>query len=178
MEQKQRERNSAILEWFDALVFALILVLVVLLFVVRTVTVNGTSMQPTLMDGQQLLARSFLYTPQRGDIVVVDGYTQYGEPLVKRVIGVGGDTVNIDFAAGNVFVNGELLQEAYIADPTQQSYDVQFPVTVPQGKLFLMGDNRRYSLDSRHSSIGFIDERDILGKVIFRILPIPEFGPV
>ncbi len=178
MEQKQKERNTAILEWFDALVFALILVLIILLFIVRTVTVNGTSMQPTLMDGQQLLARSFLYTPQRGDIVVVDGYTQYGEPLVKRVIGLGGDTVDINFETGDVFVNGEVLHEAYIADPTNQSYDVQFPVTVPQGKLFLMGDNRRYSLDSRHSSIGFIDQRDILGEVIFRVLPVTEFGPV
>lgn len=178
MEQKRRERNTAILEWFDALVFALILVLVILLFVVRTVNVDGTSMQPTLMNGEQLLARSFLYTPQRGDIVVVDGYTQYGEPLVKRVIGVGGDEIDIDFETGNVFVNGELLHEDYIAEETKQSYDVQFPLTVPEGKLFLMGDNRRYSLDSRHSSIGFIDERDVLGKVIFRVLPVTEFGPV
>ena len=178
MEQKRRERNTAILEWFDALVFALILVLVILLFVVRTVNVDGTSMQPTLMNGEQLLARSFLYTPQRGDIVVVDGYTQYGEPLVKRVIGVSGDEIDINFDTGAVFVNGELLHEDYIAEETKQSYDVQFPLTVPEGKLFLMGDNRRYSLDSRHSSIGFIDERDILGKVIFRVLPVTEFGPV
>lgn len=178
MDKKRREKNISILEWFDALVFALTMVLVLLLFVVRTVNVDGISMEPTLQDGQQLLARSFLYKPQRGDIVVVDGYTNFGLPLVKRAIAVGGDTVDIDFATGEVFVNGELLQEPYISAPTTRAFDVTFPVTVPDGKLFILGDNRPNSKDSRHSEIGFIDERDILGKVIFRILPINEFGQV
>ncbi len=178
MDQRQKEKNVAALEWFDALVFALTLVLIILLFFVRTMTVNGTSMVPTLSDGDQLLARSFMYSPERGDIVVVDGYTQFGLPLVKRVIGVSGDVVDIDFNTGVVTVNGEVLDEEYIADPTTRSFDVSFPVTVPEGKVFLMGDNRLYSKDSRSSDIGMIDERDLLGKVFFRILPANQFGVV
>ncbi|MFV0414439.1 MAG: signal peptidase I [Oscillospiraceae bacterium] len=178
MNQKQRERNIAVLEWFDAIVFSLTLVLVILVFVVRTVRVDGTSMVPTLQDGDQLLARSILYTPQRGDIVVVDGYIQYGEPIVKRVIGLGGDEININFETGEVFVNGQLLQEPYISAPTTRAFDVEFPLIVPEGKVFLMGDNRPASKDSRHSDIGFIDERDILGKVFVRILPVTSFGEV
>ncbi len=179
MNQEQREQNTAILEWFDAIIVALSLVLIILLFVFRTVTVDGISMLPTLEDGQQVIARSILYTPQRGDVVVIDGHTAYGQPIIKRVIGVGGDEVDINFDTGQVFVNGEALDEsAYTEDLMAQSYDVTFPVIVPQGTVFLMGDNRPNSLDSRHSDIGFIDERDILGEVVFRILPLEDFGAV
>ncbi len=183
MDRERRERNTSILEWFDALVFALLIVLVMLLFFVRTVNVNGASMEPTLYSGDRLLARSIFYEPQRGDIVVVDGYTSYGQPLVKRVIGLEGDEINIDLETNEVYVNGEKLNEPYISSEpiseyVQSLYDVSFPLTVPEGKLFLMGDNRPNSKDSRHSDIGFIDERDILGEVIFRILPIDDFGTV
>lgn len=178
MDQKQREANMMALEWFDAIIFALTLVLVILVFFVRTSRVDGESMMPTLSNGDQVLARSIMYTPQRGDIVVVDGYIQYGAPLVKRVIAVGGDEVDINFETGEVFVNGVLLDEPYISDLTMRSFDVTFPVVVPEGTLFLMGDNRPYSKDSRSSDIGFIDERDVLGKVFVRILPYSEAGEV
>lgn len=178
MDQLQREKNTTVLEWYDALLFALTMVLVILLFVFRTVTVDGISMEPTLYDGEQLVARSLLYQPGRGDVVVVDGYTNYGEPLVKRVIAVGGDVVDIDFEAGEVYVNGELLDEPYISAPTMRSSDVTFPLTVPAGDLFVMGDNRPYSKDSRNSEIGFIDQRDILGEVVLRVLPVDRFGTV
>ncbi|MDL2218824.1 signal peptidase I [Ruminococcaceae bacterium OttesenSCG-928-O06] len=178
MDQARRERNTSILEWFDALLFALTLVLVVLLLVVRTVNVDGVSMVPTLQDGEQLIVRGIFYTPKYGDIVVVDGYTNYGEPIVKRVIGMGGDLVDINFETGDVIVNGTILNEPYISDLTTRKFDVEFPLVVPEGTLFLLGDNRPYSKDSRHSEIGCIDERDILGEVIFRILPISAFGTV
>ena len=178
MDQRQRERNVLVLEWFDALVFSLTLVLLILLFVVRTVNVDGQSMVPTLQNGDQLIAYSLFYEPERGDVVVVDGYTSFGQPLVKRVIAVGGDEVDINFENGEVAVNGALLQEDYISDLTQQQYDIRFPVTVPEGCVFLMGDNRPYSIDSRHSDIGFIDKRDLLGKVIFRLLPLRSIGSI
>lgn len=178
MDQKQRERNTSILEWFDAVIFALVLVLTILVFIVRTVRVDGSSMVPTLTDGDQLLAYSLGYTPQRGDIIVVDGYTQYGEPLVKRVIGIGGDTIDINFNTGDVYVNGQLINEPYISAPTTRSADITFPLVVPEGMLFVMGDNRPYSMDSRFSEIGFIDERDVLGKVVFRLLPVGQTGKV
>lgn len=178
MDSEQRERNISVLEWFDSIVFALTLVLLLLVFVVRTVRVDGASMVPTLNDGDQLIARSILYKPQRGDVVVVDGYIDYGAPIVKRVIGLAGDEVDINFETGEVFVNGQVLDEPYISAPTTNQQDIQFPVTVPEGRLFLMGDNRPRSKDSRNSEIGFIDERDILGKVFVRILPVDEFGGV
>ncbi len=176
MNQRRREKNMMIQEWFDALLLALTFVLLLLLFVVRTIGVDGISMVPTLQDGDQLIVRSALYMPEHGDIVVVDGYTSFGKPIVKRVIGVGGDTVDIDFETGAVTVNGEVLEEPYISAPTTTSYDVKFPVTVPEGYLFLLGDNRPRSNDSRSTEIGFVDEKDILGKVIFRLLPVNNMG--
>ena len=110
--------------------------------------------------------------------MIVDSYTSYGKPLVKRVIAKGGDTISIDYDAGTVEVNGERLQEDYIAAPTHLGYDVEFPYTVPEGTVFVMGDNRNESLDSRSSYVGCIDERDILGKVLLCFLPVSDFGVV
>lgn len=178
MDQARKEKNTNMLEWYDAMVFAFVIVLLILMFIVRTVTVDGESMVPTLQNSDQLVARSIFYKPKNNDIVVIDGYINYGEPLVKRIIATGGDVVDIDFATGDVTVNGNVLDEPYISAPTTTQWDVDFPLVVPEGKVFLMGDNRPRSLDSRHSDIGFIDERDILGKVIFRILPFSSFGKV
>ena len=129
-------------------------------------------------NGDKLIVWGAGYTPQRGDVVIVDSYTSYGKPLVKRVIAKGGDTISIDYDAGTVEVNGELLQEDYIAAPTHLGYDVEFPYTVPEGTVFVMGDNRNESLDSRSSYVGCIDERDILGKVLLCFLPVSDFGVV
>ena len=118
------------------------------------------------------------YTPQRGDVVVTDDLIDYGKPLVKRVIAVGGDVVDIDFQTGAVTVNGETLEEPYIRELTLLDEGQTFPLTVPQGKLFLMGDNRCQSKDSRSPEIGCIDERDILGKAILRIFPLQKIGVI
>ena len=111
-------------------------------------------------------------------MVIVDSYTSYGRPLVKRVIAKGGDTISIDYATGTVEVNGKALEEDYIAEPTYLGYDVEFPYTVPEGTVFVMGDNRNASLDSRSSYVGCIDEQDILGKVLLCFLPFSDFGVV
>ncbi len=130
-EQKSRARD--IFEWYDALVFALAVVVVLFLFGARIITVSGSSMVPTLQGGNHVLVQSMFYQPKRGDIVVVDGYSAYGDPLIKRVIGVGGDVVDIDFATGTVTVNGELQEEPYISAPTTLRFDLEFPLTVPGG---------------------------------------------
>ena len=119
-----------------------------------------------------------LYTPQRGDVVVVDGYINYGDPLVKRIIALGGDTVDINFETGAVTLNGAVLEEPYISAPTTTGYDVEFPVTVPEGCVFVMGDNRNNSTDSRDSRLGIVDERCILGHVLRVVFPFSEFGSV
>ena len=170
-------RNKETLEWYDALAMAVAIIALVFTFGVRIVKVDGHSMDHTLSDGERILI-NLLKAPDYGDIVVVDGYTDYGKPLVKRVIAKGGDVVNIDYQAGTVSVNGEVLQEAYIAEPTYLGYDVTFPYTVPEGTVFVMGDNRNASLDSRSSYVGCIDERDILGKVLLCFLPFSDFGVV
>lgn len=179
MRTRERyKKNKDILEWLDTAVLALALLALLYTFGVRMVRVDGTSMEPTLLDGERLLISSWHYTPAKGDIVVVDSYTPYGATLVKRVIAMGGDTVDIDFAAGIVYVNGEALDEPYTAAPTYLVESATFPLTVPEGCLFLMGDNRNRSKDSRSLEIGCVDERDVLGKALFRLLPFDRLGAV
>lgn len=178
MRPDRRQGNSDLLEWYDALIFALTILVVVFVFFLRVVAVDGISMEPTLQGGDRLIVQSIGYTPSRGDVVVIDGYINYGKPLVKRIIATGGDIVDIDPATGAVSVNGEVLDEPYINNQTTINGDVTFPCTVPAGCLFVMGDNRQYSSDSRASNIGFIDERDVLGKVIFRFFPVSQIGGI
>ena len=110
MEPKQSKEN-ALFEWYDSLVFALAVIVLFFVFAVRIITVSGVSMQPTLYGGDRVAVQSMLYTPQRGDVVVVDGYINYGDPLVKRIIALGGDTVDINFETGAVTLNGAVLED-------------------------------------------------------------------
>ena len=171
-------RGQGMLEWYEALISAALVLVLVFSFVFRIIQVDGSSMVPTLTNGDKLIVWGAGYTPERGDVVIVDSYTTYGKPLVKRVIAKGGDTISIDYETGTVTVNGEVLQEDYIAEPTYLGYDVEFPYTVPEGTVFVMGDNRNQSLDSRSSYIGCIDEQDSLGKVLVCFLPFADFGVV
>ena len=170
--------GQGVIERYEALISARGVMVLLFYVCFRIVEVDGASMNPTLWDGDQLVVWGAGYTPQRGDVVIVDDYTSYGNPLVKRVIAKGGDTISMDYTSSTVTVNGEVLQEDYIAEPTFLGYDVEFPYTVPEGELFLMGDNRNASLDSRSSSIGCIAEEDILGKVLFCFLPLEDAGVV
>lgn len=166
---RQFKRNRDLLEWFEAIVLAIVAVALVFTFGVRMIRVDGHSMQPTLQDGERLLISSLPYTPQYGDIVIIDQYTSYGRPLVKRVIGMAGDTIDIDFENGIVYRNGSALYEPYTAEPTYLQETVTFPVTVPEGCIFVMGDNRNNSTDSRSANVGFIDTRDVLGRVLMQV---------
>lgn len=150
---------------------AVIVVFLIFAFVFRAVGVDGDSMYPTLKDGEWVAVSGITAQVDRGDIIVSTQPWERNVPIVKRVIAVGGDTVYIDFDNNAVYVNGEKLNEPYIAELTRVRYDVEFPITVDEGKLFVMGDNRNVSLDSRSSKIGLIDERYVLGKVLFRIYP-------
>lgn len=175
---KRRAKNLDALEWYESMALGAVLLVLLFTFVLRVAVVDGSSMNPTLVNGDRVLLRSIGYQPSRGDPVVIDAYISYGKPLCKRVIALGGDTVDINFDTGAVTVNGTELTEPYIKDLTHQPEGVQFPIVVPEGCVFVMGDNRNNSKDSRSPDIGCIDQRDLLGKIIFRITPIGSAGRI
>ena len=168
-QQPKAAKGQGAFEWYEALISAALVLVLIFSFFFRIIQVDGESMVPTLQNGEKLIVWGAGYEPQRGDVVIVDSYMPYGKPLV---------TICIDYETGTVAVNGEVLQEDYIAEPTYLGYDVEFPYTVPEGTVFVMGDNRNNSLDSRSSYVGCIDERDILGKVLLCFLPVSDFGVV
>lgn len=163
------------IDWIKSIVVTFVIVVLVFTFVARTAIVNGSSMVPTLTNGDFLVLWSLFYTPKQGDIISAncDGLD---EVIVKRVIAVGGQTVDIDFSTGEVFVDGELLDEPYINNLTlndEGAFD--YPITVEEGYYFCMGDNRQGSKDSRHPDVGLISRDDILGKVVLRLFPNTKF---
>lgn len=171
-------RNRDLLDWLDSIVLAMLVIVLLFTFVVRVVRVDGHSMQPGLQNDDKILIASQPYQPRYGDVVVVDSYIPHGLPLIKRVIGLPGDTIDIDYTAGTVYRNGTALAEPYTAEPTYLAETVSFPLTVPEGTLFLMGDNRNNSADSRDSRIGCVDCRDILGRALVRIWPLNKAGGI
>jgi signal peptidase I len=164
-------------DWLQCVVTAVVFGILIFVFIGRTIGVDGTSMLQTLHDKDRVIMWSLFYKPDRGDIVIIKTKTYDDKPLVKRVIAVGGDTVDIDFELGEVTVNGVVLDEDYINEPTHNELNFRGPVTVPEGHIFVLGDNRNKSLDSRSDSIGFVDVRNVLGKVLLVIMPGKnEFG--
>ncbi len=162
-------------EWVDSVMGAIIIIFILFTFLFRAVGVDGSSMVPTLHDGDWLAISGINFEPRRGDIVVVTQPNDIHEPLIKRIIAVGGETIDIDFVTHEVKINGETIDEPYIAQPTGRSFDVKFPLLIPEGFVFVMGDNRNNSKDSRASGVGVIDKRYILGKTRFRIFPFGSF---
>lgn len=182
MEKPEKQENGLMREtydWIESCLYAFVVILLIFTFFVRNATVFGYSMEPTLQPNDRLIVQQIGYDdPQYGDIVVVDRSQTEEDTLIKRVIGKPGDIIYIDFQTGEVWRNDQLLDEPYINEPTLSQYDVQFPVTVPEGHLFVMGDNRNHSSDSRLASIGMIDCRRVAGKAIFRFLPLQKVGPL
>ncbi|NMP36840.1 MAG: signal peptidase I [Clostridiales bacterium] len=158
-------------EWMDSVIYAVIAIFVLFTFFFRAVSVSGKSMQPTLNDGDWLVVSDTAYDAQRGDVVVIAQPVALKEPLVKRVIALAGDMVDINYVTGTVSINGTEIKEPYIKEAIKTARDVAFPVEVPAGCVFVLGDNRNDSLDSRSRIVGFIDERYILGKAVGRFYP-------
>ena len=181
MAEKKQERSI----WQDVygvlsdLAGCLVFVTILFVFAIRLVGVDGDSMYPTLHNGDRLtLLSNFLYEPEVGDIIVLKAPGFEQGPLVKRLIAMDGQTVDINFDTGEVWVDGELLVEPYINDLTTRYEGVDFPLTVPEGYVFVMGDNRLHSSDSRDPSVGCVDKRYVLGKALQVIYPISRFGGV
>lgn len=170
---KRGDAAAAAYEWAEAAIFALVCVVLVFTFLFRIVGVDGESMQNTLMNHDRLILTRLPYTPERGDIVVINRYT--AEPLVKRVIAVEGDTIDIDPETLLVSVNGTVIDEPYL-DCLTPLLGFEGPLTVGEGQVFVMGDNRVNSHDSRSSDIGLVRVKDIMGKAVFRIWPLNSIG--
>ena len=175
---QKKTRAKDILLCLHDLVFPIGIGLMVLLLCFKIVVVSGTSMKNTLLDGDYLLliSSAFYHDPQYGDIIVASKESyENGAPIVKRVIATEGQTVDIDFDDGIVYVDGTVLDEQYVS--SSMSYlGIDFPLVVEEGCLFVMGDNRFISEDSRSPRIGQIDRREVLGKAIFLFMPGTDGG--
>lgn len=172
-EKKQTEGRGAY-EWVQALVCSVLTVVLIFTFAVRIVRVSGESMRETLQDQDMLVVLNNWLCGgyEQGDIVILQRDDFYGgEPIVKRVIATEGQTVDIDFDAGVVYVDGTALEESYVREPTWLEEGISFPLTVPEGNLFVLGDNRNQSEDSRSPDLGPVDSRCVLGRAVFLVFP-------
>ncbi len=165
-------------EWLHTFMIAITLVVLVLTFVFRLVDVDGDSMRDTLHDKDRLIVTNFLYTPDNGDIVVISHGQNLNKPIIKRVIATEGQSLKINFQTGEVSVNGAVIDEPYIKALTTKQGDAEIPDVVPEGMVFVMGDNRNHSTDSRFSAVGLIPVTNIIGKAQYRVSPLNSFGSV
>ena len=173
-KQTAEKEGRDLYEWVQALVCSVLTVVLVFTFGIRLIGVDGHSMVPTLQDGDRLLVTTSLLSGdyEYGDIAIIQkGSFAGGEPIVKRVIATGGQTVDIDFETGAVYVDGTLLEEDYINELTFVEEGTEFPLTVPEGSIFVMGDNRNHSSDSRDASLGTVDTRYVIGRAVLLAFP-------
>lgn len=173
-EELREQPERGLYEWAQALVCSVLAAVMVFAFGARVVGVSGGSMRETLQNGDLLLVvnRGLCGDFERGDVVIAAKSSfENGEPIVKRVIATEGQTVDVDFDNGTVSVDGQILEEPYIREATYLSEGMEFPLTVPEGCVFLLGDNRNGSRDSRDPELGAVDERCLIGRAVFLLLP-------
>ena len=198
MNEENTKKSVAhlLFDYVEMFVITIAVVILLLSFFFRLCVVSGPSMNNTLLNGEKLIVSNLFYTPDTGDIIVFhqtsDLYDQFNEPIVKRVIATGGEFVQIDYKENKLYVStdrefteDDLLDErlyAHFEAPDGVWKESFFTNTqifeVPEGHLFVMGDNRNVSADSRSAQVGFVDERRVLGKVLLRITPLDKFGKV
>ena len=177
-DASEAKKESSSLEevlycWAQSLIIAVVTVVLLFTFGVRMIGVSGPSMQDTLYTGDQLLVLNAAFCDfKAGDVVVINDYNaELNETLVKRIVAVGGQTIDIDFAKGVVYVDGTPLDEAYIKEPTHTEEGLEFPITLAEDEVFVMGDNRNHSTDSRSTMLGPVKEGYLQGKALLLIVP-------
>lgn len=179
--EKSSSAVKSIFEWIEIFVYSFAVVLIVITFIARHSPVKGESMMDTLHENDFLIVSDLFYTPKQGDIIVFQSpVAGYDEPYVKRIIATEGQTIDINFETWEVTVDGNVLDEYYVLkeDKEMRGSTLEYPFVVPEGMVFVMGDNRNHSQDSRYGRLGPIDTRFILGRVVLRVFPFSRFGPV
>jgi len=178
VEGKAERVRMELYDWLQCFVTAIICGVLIFIFIGRTIGVDGWSMIQTLRDNDRVIISNLFYSPENGDIIVFQSPSAHFEyPLVKRVIAIAGQTVNINFETGDVYIDDNIISEPYINAATTARYDFTGPLTIPAGYVFVLGDNRNSSTDSRDNIVGLVDTRYILGKVLFVLIPgVDELG--
>lgn len=200
--EKAKEKKgsfwSDVADMLEAVLISVFSIILVFAYILRPVTVEGHSMESTLQNKDKLIMTNFFYTPERGDIVIIDNkeswtYNTEGDlvsgeslattgvekHLIKRIIAVGGETLDIDFETGMLTIDGEVLEEPYINNLTLNDEGAfLYPIQIPEGYYFVMGDNRQHSSDSRHPLVGLVSEEQIMGKAVLRFSPLSNFGGI
>lgn len=193
VETNQSKAANLGYEWGHCIVSAIVIVVILLTFVFRLVNIDGSSMLPTLTNSDKVIITNFFYEPEVGDIVVIPAGKYHDKPIIKRIIALGGQDVYINYVTHEVYVDGILIEEEYINSPTSSSVgEKELSLTVPEGKAFILGDNRDESYDSRYfgtlknnsdttvttdlGELKCIDVDDIIGKAQFVIFPFNHFG--
>ena len=171
----------SVMEWVETIVMAVVLVAVAFTFVARVITVDGVSMEPTYYNGDRVLVTKLAGQARQGDVVIVVGALE--EPIIKRVVATEGQTVDFDPEMGEVTVDGQPLpgsvfgiEDGITFVPDLPGMVMEFPQTVPEGCVFVLGDNRGNSTDSRFVTVGMVDQRNILGNVVFSLYPFSKIG--
>lgn len=183
-EQKKRKSASRIVfEWMEEVVIAVVMITLLFTFVFRVITVTGTSMLPNYSEGDRILVTGGALGVSQGDVVVINNVLD--EPIIKRVIATEGQVVDFDYEKKAVLVDGSPVDETQfglrngITDVPFTSFELlEFPQAVPPGCVFVLGDNRSVSEDSRYQVVGMVDKRNILGKAVFHLFPFQKLGPV
>lgn len=165
-----------VFEWIQAIVVAVVVAMTIRTFFFTLVNVDGASMEPTLHDNDRLFVTRLAYTPEKGDIIIFRPDCDPDRPYVKRVIAMPGDTIDINEETGDVSVNGEIIDEPYIKERVRTFGNFSFPAVVPENHVFVMGDNRNHSKDSRFQEVGMVSYDSIIGKATFRFWPFEDWG--
>lgn len=192
-KEKGKAIKKEIIMTLETVFITMFIVTLIFTYIFKIAVVDGSSMKNTLNPEDTIMASAMFFTPEAGDIVLVNAYDAYllddegnlicetglGKQIVKRIIATGGQTVDIDFEQGAIYVDGKQLNEPYITGLTHMdegAFTGKYPITVPEGYVFVMGDNRGISKDSRSDEIGFVSEESIYGQVIMRLTPLDSFG--